>query len=71
MSQTGNRYDNVPMESFFHTLKVEPVHRCRRATRAEARSDLFSYVEGCYNRQRMHPALRYLSREQAERQMAS
>jgi putative transposase len=71
MSRTGNCYDNAPMESFFHTLKVELVHQCRWATREEARRDLFSYVEGYYNRQRMHSALRYLSPEQAERRMAS
>jgi transposase InsO family protein len=71
MSRTGNCYDNAPMESFFHTLKVELVHQCRWATREEARRDLFSYVEGYYNRQRMHSALRYLSPEQAERRIAS
>src|SRR3546814_10444721 len=35
MSRTGNCYDNAPMESFFHTLKVELVHQCRWATRSE------------------------------------
>ena len=71
MSRTGNCYDNAPMESFFHTLKVELVHQRRWATRDEARRDLFSYMEGYYNRQRMHSALGYLSPEQAERTMAS
>ena len=71
MSRTGNCYDNAPMESFFHTLKVELVHYRRWATRDEARRDLFAYVEGYYNRQRMHSALGYLSPEQAERKMAS
>ena len=71
MSRTGNCYDNAPMESFFHTLKVELVHQRRWATRDEARRDLFSYVEGYYNRQWMHSALGYLSPEQAERKMAS
>jgi putative transposase len=70
-ARTGNCYDNAPMESFFHTLKVELVHQRRWATRDEARRDLFSYVEGYYNRQRMHSALGYLSPEQAERKMAS
>jgi putative transposase len=37
MSRTGNCYDNAPMESFFHTLKVELVYQCRWATRDEAR----------------------------------
>jgi putative transposase len=66
MSRTGNCYDNAPMESFFHTLKVELVHQCRWATNAEARQALFGYIEGYYNRHRMHSALGYLTPEQAE-----
>jgi len=70
MSRTGNCYDNAPMESFFHTLKVEFVHQHRWATRDQARRDLFGYIEGYYNRTRIHSALGYLTPEQAE-QMAS
>ena len=33
MSRTACCYDNAPMESFFHTLKVELVHQRRWATR--------------------------------------
>jgi transposase InsO family protein len=33
MSRTGCCYDNAPMESFFHTLKVELVHQQRWGTR--------------------------------------
>ena len=69
MSRTGNCYDNAPMESFFHTLKVELVHQCRWATHAEARQALFGYIEGYYNRHRMHSALGYLTPEQAEQSM--
>jgi len=69
MSRTGNCYDNAPMESFFHTLKVELVHQCRWATQAEARQALFGYIEGYYNRHRMHSALGYLTPEQAEQRM--
>ena len=29
MSRTACCYDNVPMESFFHTLKIELVHQRR------------------------------------------
>ena len=65
MSGTGNCYDNAPMESFFHTLKVELVHQCRWATHSEARQALFGYIEGYYNRHRMHSALGYLTPEQA------
>jgi putative transposase len=71
MSGRGNCYDNAPMESFFHTLKVELVHQRRWATRDEARRDLFAYVEGYYNRQRIHSAWGYITPEQAERRMAS
>lgn len=67
MSRTGCCYDNAPMESFFHTLKVELVHQQRWATQDDARRDLFSYIEGYYNRQRIHSALGYLTPEQAER----
>jgi putative transposase len=70
MSRTGNCYDNAPMESFFHTLKVELVHQCRWQTHAEARQALFGYIEGYYNRHRMHSALGYLTPEQAEKSMA-
>ena len=43
----------------------------RWATREEARRDLFGYIEGSYNWQRIHSALAYLTPEQAERQMVS
>ncbi|GJD64425.1 IS3 family transposase ISMdi5 [Methylobacterium frigidaeris] len=67
MSRAGCCYDNAPIESFFHTLKVEHVHKRRWATRDEARRDLFAYIEGYYNRQRLHSALGYITPEQAER----
>jgi putative transposase len=55
------------MDSFFHTLKVELVHQRRWATRDEARRDLFAYIEGDYNQQRIHSALGYLTPEHVER----
>ena len=70
MSRTACCYDNAPMESFFHPLKVELVHRRRWATREDARRDLFAYIEGYYDRRRIHSALGYRTPEQAERQMA-
>jgi putative transposase len=67
MSRRGNCYDNAPMKSFFHTLKVELVHQRRWATRNEARRDLFAYLEGYYIRLRLHSALNYRTPEQMER----
>ena len=57
MSRKGDCYDNVLMESFFHTLKTELVHHGHHATRAEATGDLFAYIEGSYNRTRRHSAI--------------
>jgi transposase InsO family protein len=68
MSRKGNCWDNAPMESWFHTLKTELVHHAAYATREAAKRDLFAYIEGYYNRQRLHSALGYLTPEQAELQ---
>lgn len=67
MSRRGNALDNAPMESFFHTLKTELVHHRAYATHDEARRDLFAYVEGFYNRQRLHSGLGYRTPDEAER----
>jgi putative transposase len=70
MSRRGNCLDNAPMESFFHTLKVERVHHRVYATRDEARRDLFGYIEGFYNSRRLHSALGYRSPADMERMAA-
>ncbi len=67
MNGAGSWYDNAPMESFFGTLKSELVHHRRYATRAEARSDVYYYIEAFYNRRRLHSSLGYLSPESYER----
>lgn len=61
MSRKADCYDNAPMESFFHTLKTELVHHRKYATRAEAQRDIFSFIEGFYNRTRLHSAIGYIS----------
>lgn len=66
MSRKGNCWDNAPMESFFHTLKTELVHHKNYATKEDAKRDLFQYIEGFYNRQRIHSAIGYLTPEQME-----
>jgi transposase InsO family protein len=67
MSRTGNCLDNAMMESFFATLKSE----CATSTfpsRAVARTAIFEFIEGFYNRQRLHSALGYVSLEAFEHQ---
>jgi transposase InsO family protein len=61
MSRKGNCYDNAVMESFWGTLKNEWVHTQKYQTRAQARTDIFSYIEGFYNTVRLHSTLGYLS----------
>jgi putative transposase len=57
MGRRATCYDNAAMESFFHTLKVELVHRERYVTRRRAQSNIFEYIETYYNRQRKHSAI--------------
>jgi putative transposase len=64
MSRKGDCWDNAPMESFFATLKGELVEEADYQTRDEARADLFQYIEGFYNRRRLHSGLGYLTPEQ-------
>lgn len=71
MSGTGNCYDNAPMESFWHSLKVEETHGQDFATRAQARHCVFAYIEGWYNTTRMHSSLGYKSPAQFERDCGS
>jgi len=49
------------MESFWATLKLELVYRGHFETRAQARRQIFDYIETFYNRQRIHSALDYHS----------
>jgi transposase InsO family protein len=66
MNGVGSWYDNAPMESFFATLKNELVHHRLYHTRDEASPDLFYYIEGFYNRRRLHSSLGYESPEAYE-----
>nr|WP_256466471.1 IS3 family transposase [Bradyrhizobium sp. 147] len=61
MSRKADCYDNAPMESFFHTLKTELVHHRDYNTRAEAQRDIFAFIEGFYNRTRLHSAIGYVA----------
>lgn len=61
MSRKDNCWDNAPMESFFKTLKIECVYRQTFKNLESARTIIFNYIEGFYNRQRRHSSLNYLS----------
>jgi len=67
MSRKGVPYDNAVMESFFASLKHELTHHERFADRDAARTQVFDYIEGFYNRHRLHSSLGYRSPEAFER----
>ena len=49
MSDVGHCADNAPAEGFFGMLKRERVNRRRYRTVAEARADVFDYIERFHN----------------------
>jgi transposase InsO family protein len=61
MSRTANCYDNATMESFWATLKAECFGTTVPATRAQAHSMVFEYIETFYNPVRLHSALGFKS----------
>lgn len=66
MSRKGNCYDNATMESFWATLKTECFGPYVPKTREEAKIMIFDYIEGFYNRTRLHSALGYKSPQDYE-----
>jgi transposase InsO family protein len=68
MSGKGDCYDNAMMESFWATLKEECCGTTIFATRSEARTAIFTYIEVYYNRKRLHSSLEYMSPVDYEKQ---
>lgn len=68
MGSRSDCYDNAITESFFATLECELLRRHTFRTHAEARTALFDFIEGFYNRQRRHSALGYQSPADYERE---
>ncbi len=60
-SRRGNCWDNAVAESFFSNLKSERVKKRIYSTRSDAKSEIFDYIEGFYNRVRRHKHLDQLS----------
>ena len=67
MSRTGNCLDNAPMESFWATLKRECADYVFDSL-THARTEIFGYIMGFYNRLRRHSALGYVSPHEFEMQ---
>ena len=59
MSRVGNPYDNAKAESFMKTLKQEEVDGRNYRDLNQARDAIGAFIEGVYNRRRLHSALAY------------
>lgn len=70
MSRRGNCWDNSVVESFFGSLKTEWLDDLYK-NHAEARKDVFEYIEVFYNRRRSHSTLGGVSPEEFERRSAA
>jgi transposase InsO family protein len=70
MGSVGDAYDNALAESFFASLECEVLDRNHFKTREAARTAVFSWIEGWYNRHRRHSSLGYLSPKQFEQERA-
>ena len=66
MSRKGDCWDNACMESFFGKLKSEQIRKRVYKNLAEAKQEVFWYIELFYNRQRRHASLGYVSPAQYE-----
>ncbi len=71
MSARANPYDNAWSESFIGTLKSEMLQDGCFENAADARTELFEYIEGYYNHHRKHSALGYLTPSQFESHLNS
>ena len=60
-SRKGNPYDNACMESFHSVLKKEEIYLHTYQDSKEARRAVFEYIEGWYNRKRIHSPIGYLT----------
>lgn len=65
-SYKGSPYDNACIESFHSILKKEEVHPVRYLDFNHARVALFQYIEGWYNRKRIHGSIDYRTPQQME-----
>ena len=63
-SKKGCPYDNACIESFHASLKKEEVYTKTYKDFNEAKLAIFTYIEGWYNRRRLHSAINYMTPDQ-------
>jgi len=65
-SYKGSPYDNACIESFHATLKKEEVNHVQYIDYKSAKLALFQYIEGWYNRKRIHGSIDYKTPQEME-----
>lgn len=68
MSRKGNCWDNSVAESTFSTIKTELLQDLSPEDIHELQQQLFPYIEGFYNRIRLHSSLGYMTPSEMEAQ---
>lgn len=61
MGTVGDAYDNAMAKSFFASLECELIACKKWTSKSEAKTAVFTWIEGWYNPRRLHSALDYLS----------
>jgi putative transposase len=67
MSRPANPYDNASCESFMKTLKREEIYANEYQDLDDLRTNIETFIDEYYNRQRLHSALGYRPTEEFER----
>ena len=70
MSARANPYHNAWTESFMGTLKAEMLQNGRFINASDARAEIFAFIDGYYNTQRLHSSLNYRTPSHFEADLA-
>ena len=70
MSARANPYHNAWTESFMGTLKAEMLQNGRFINATDARAEIFAFIDGYYNTQRLHSSLNYRTPSHFEADLA-
>jgi transposase InsO family protein len=70
MSARANPYHNAWTESFMGTLKAEMLQNGRFINATDARAEIFAFIDGYYNTQRLHSSLNYRTPNHFEADLA-
>ncbi|WP_243870620.1 integrase core domain-containing protein [Enterocloster clostridioformis] len=68
-SRKGYPYDNACIESFHSVMKKEDIYLHTYQDFREARRAILEYIEGWYNRKRIHSAIGYMIPQQKEEEL--